>query len=133
MDTSQDCSVFPALSKIKYDGEAGEETMLLDTPSITRVGGAPGGRHYRVEGYDELFPSVTSVLDVINKPALVPWARNMALESVETALKKRSGTQEAITPEWLSQVISDARRRNTAGARVGRGATSVYQHPTHNP
>ncbi len=111
MDTSPECSVFPALSKIEYDGEAGEETMLLDTPSITRVDGAPGGRHYRVEGYDELFPSVTTVLGVINKPALVPWARNMALESVETALKKRSGTQEAITPEWISQVISEARRR----------------------
>ncbi|MCS5657630.1 MAG: hypothetical protein NZ762_04135 [Dehalococcoidia bacterium] len=111
MDTSPECSVYPALSKIEYDGEAGEETMLLDTPSITRVDGAPGGRHYRVEGYDELFPSVTNVLDVINKPALVPWARNMALESVETALKKRSGTREAITPEWISQVISEARRR----------------------
>ena len=46
--------------------------MMLDTPSITRVDEAPGGRHYRVEGYDELFPSVTTILDVINKPALVP-------------------------------------------------------------
>ena len=85
--------------------------MLLNTPTITRVDGAPGGRHYRVEGFDGLFPSVTTVLDVINKPALVPWARNTALESVETALMKRTGSQEAITPEWVSQVIAEARRR----------------------
>ena len=87
------------------------ENMLLNTPSITRVDGAPGGRHYRVEGFDGLFPSVTTVLYVINKPALVPWARNMALESVETALMKRTGAQEAITPEWVSKVIAEARRR----------------------
>ena len=63
--------------------EAMGGNMLLNTPSITRVDGAPGGRHYRVEGFDGLFPSVTTVLDVINKPALVPWARNMAPAPVD--------------------------------------------------
>jgi hypothetical protein len=32
----------------------------------------PSGRFYEVDG--ELFPSVTHILTVVNKPALVPWA-----------------------------------------------------------
>ena len=72
----------PGLADLLNSNEVMGNNMLLNTPAITRVDGAPGGRHYRVEGFDGLFPSVTTVLDVINKPALVPWARNMALESV---------------------------------------------------
>ena len=78
--------------------------------TVTRIDDMPGGRHYRVEGFDELFPSVTNVLGVINKPALVPWARNAALESVQTALLARTGTTESITTEWVTDVIDQARQ-----------------------
>ena len=77
---------------------------------VTRIDGMPGGRHYKVEGFDELFPSVTNVLGVINKPALAPWARNAALESVQTALLARAGMTESITTEWVAEVIDQARQ-----------------------
>lgn len=43
---------------------------ILTTAKITRIDNARGGRHYQVEGFPEPFPSVTTVLGVINKPAL---------------------------------------------------------------
>ena len=63
----------------------------LTTPKITRIDGGKGGRHYRVEGYPEPFPSVTNVLGIIAKPALIPWARNTALEAVGATLTARVG------------------------------------------
>ena len=46
------------------------------------------GQHwYRVTGYDDLLPSVTTVLKVIDKSGpLVGWAKKTALESVRSAL-----------------------------------------------
>ena len=43
---------------------------MLTRTKITRIDNARGGRHYQVEGFPEPFPSVTTVLGVINKPAL---------------------------------------------------------------
>ena len=83
---------------------------MLTTPRITRVKGR-GPRHYQVEGYDEPFPSVTTVLSIISKPALIPWARNVALESVRGALMERAGGMEWITPEWVEGIITEGRHR----------------------
>ena len=46
------------------------------------------GQHwYKVRGYDDLFPSVTTVLKIIDKSGpLVGWAKKTALESVRNAL-----------------------------------------------
>lgn len=84
---------------------------MLGTRAITRVDGGPNGRHYRVEGFNELFPSVTTVLNIINKPALIPWAKNTALAAVQTALMARTELPEAITPDWVNGIIDEARRR----------------------
>jgi hypothetical protein len=83
---------------------------MLPSVAITRVS-RPNGRFYRVEGFDELFPSVTTVLRVIAKPALIPWARNVALEAVRGALLDRAGRTEWVTSEWVDQVITEARSR----------------------
>ncbi len=85
--------------------------MTLTTSRITRIDGRYG-RHYQVEGYDELFPSVTTVLGIIAKPALVPWARNMALEKVKETLYEHleSGLQ-AIDSLWVDAIIEQARHR----------------------
>ena len=42
--------------------------LMITTPKITRIDGGRRGRHYRVEGYPEPFPSVTNVLGIIAKP-----------------------------------------------------------------
>ena len=83
--------------------------MLTTTTKITRINGGRNGRHYRVEGFSEPFPSVTTVLGIINKPALVPWARNMALESVRETLYEH--LDEAVESEWVEGIIEQARRR----------------------
>ena len=56
-----------------------------------------GGRHYRVTGDyrvdpDERLPSVTQVLGVINKPALVGWASKVARETAKSTLINRIGS-----------------------------------------
>src|SRR5690348_18268905 len=38
------------------------------------------GRFYEVDG--EMFPSVTNILGIINKPALIPWAAKVERELV---------------------------------------------------
>ncbi len=83
---------------------------LQATPTITRTN-LPNGRHYRVEGFEEPFPSVTNVLGVIAKPALVAWARDTALEAVREALTDRTGMMVAVTPDWVSSLIEQARAR----------------------
>ena len=85
--------------------------MTLTAPRITRVDGR-SGRHYQVEGYDEPFPSVTTVLNIIAKPALIPWARNVALQDVRDTLYEHldSGGQ-AINELWVDSIIEQARQR----------------------
>ena len=83
---------------------------MLSTRKITRVN-LRSGRFYQVEGFDEIFPSVTTVLDVIAKPALIPWARDAALGSVREALTERIGGMAWLTPEWVDEVIEEGRRR----------------------
>jgi len=83
--------------------------MLTTTTRITRIDGGRNGRHYQVEGFSEPFPSVTTVLGIINKPALVPWARNMALESVKETLYDH--LEESVESQWVEDIIEQARRR----------------------
>ena len=86
-------------------------TTTITTPGIAPIDG-PGGRHYQVEGYDEPFPSVTTVLNVIAKPALVPWARNVALEKVrETLYEHLASGNQVIDPLWVDAIIEQARHR----------------------
>ena len=51
---------------------------------------------------------MTTVLGVISKPALVPWARNIALASVRGELMERVGRAEWITQEWVEGLINCA-------------------------
>lgn len=80
-------------------------------PNIQRIDDRWGGRYYKVEGSEAKLPSVTTVLNVISKPALVPWAKNMALESVRAALMN----YRAIMPteddyeNWVDTVMSEAK------------------------
>lgn len=64
---------------------------------------------YRVgeEPDQQIFPGVTGYLQVINKPALVPWAKREALELVREELKRSLSDPSApvFSEEWIDQVI----------------------------
>lgn len=57
------------------------------------------------------FPGVTGYLGVINKPALVPWAKREALLSVERALLKRLGEERNINGYWIEEILKEARQK----------------------
>jgi hypothetical protein len=54
---------------------------------------------------------VTTILGVIAKPALIPWARNMALDSVRAALAPRIGKRPLLTQAWVDEVLAEAKAR----------------------
>lgn len=60
-----------------------------------------------------LFPGVTGYLGVINKPALIPWARNEALACVERALLLRLENEYGIelNGEIIREIIAEAKKR----------------------
>ena len=51
--------------------------MLLNTPAITRVDGAPGGRHYRGGNIDQNFDSYTVEYTFADEAKLYLHGRNM--------------------------------------------------------
>lgn len=60
-------------------------------------------------------PGVTGMLSIINKPALINWAKKEALSLVENALIKRlNGKPSArvvLNKRWVNEVLSDAKKR----------------------
>lgn len=66
------------------------------------------GRYYEVEG--QMYPSVTTVLSVINKPALVPWAAKMeriaALEAAADLYEDVHGTPRMSRAAFISSLES---------------------------
>ena len=69
------------------------------------------GRHYRVPGFERAFPSVTTVLGVIDKPALVPWSTKVTLQAVEQELLAQPHPSPP-PQEWLGGVLERARSRH---------------------
>ncbi len=64
--------------------------MILPAPFYKVELIAENGKHsYRTvfaEGGEAIYPGVTGVLNVISKPALVPWAKRVAIESLSNEL-----------------------------------------------
>ena len=71
-------------------------------------------RYYEVEGDPRVdglkLPSVTAILGVIGKPALIPWARNMALEKARATLLDNLGIA-LDSEEQIDELIEKARKR----------------------
>ncbi|MCG3204827.1 MAG: hypothetical protein KCHDKBKB_01544 [Elusimicrobia bacterium] len=77
-----------------------------------------GKQHlYDVSSHDVAvrYPSVTGFLSVINKPALVPWAKKEALASVESALIKRLDGKDIakiiLNKPWIETILKEAKKR----------------------
>lgn len=88
------------------------------------------GRFYTVEGQSEPFPSVTTVLDVINKPKLHLWTKTRMLSFIRTRLnflrqESTTGTVE-LTEEWVEQTVKEAAERPDVEASIAAqfGTTS---------
>jgi len=79
------------------------------------------GRHYRHPITDELVPSVTNVLSVINKPALVGWA---AKQVAIMAADMRANLAELEHDEVVDLLKGAASRKSN---RAGSRGTDVHQ------
>lgn len=66
-------------------------------------------RFYIVEGITRPMPSVTTILDVINKPALIGWANKMGRKAVWEALQPKVG--EVLTEDALNQALEAAKAK----------------------
>jgi genome maintenance exonuclease 1 len=72
-----------------------------------------GLRFYQIDG--TLYPSVTSILQVVAKPGLVAWARRTALEAVQALLAEGLPLEEALAlaAQEPERVRDSAGRRGT--------------------
>ncbi|ELR14010.1 uncharacterized protein ACA1_366220 [Acanthamoeba castellanii str. Neff] len=94
-------------------------------PTIRRatVHAKEEGRFYTVAGHSELFPSVTTILGVINKPQLHLWTKSRILSFVRKRLnflREESTTtgRISITEEWVEETIKEAEEQPNVEADV---------------
>jgi Asp-tRNA(Asn)/Glu-tRNA(Gln) amidotransferase A subunit family amidase len=71
-------------------------------------------RYYRFVGQSTLLPTVTTILNVIHKPALIGWSINVTSQRAEEELLARVG--EVITPELAAEVAARSRSRPRSDA-----------------
>jgi hypothetical protein len=71
------------------------------------------GRFYQIEGQE--LPSVTTVLDVIAKPALGPWYAKEERRYFEAAMLEVLSRPGARDPEYVLNAVAMAQRRQGRG------------------
>ena len=117
-----------------------------------------GTRLYSVEGYDDDFPSVTTVLQVLDKPWLAPWKTNVMMDKLRSEFNDRYSrlVRLGVSPwpsnlgragdtalPWFDSMIDKARARpdevRDAAAEFGTLAHTAiellcrYNHRTDSP
>ncbi len=108
-------------------------------PTIRRATGpaAKEGRFYTVAGHCELFPSVTTILGVIDKPNLHRWTKLRILNCVRKRLdflREESITtgRIEITEEWVEETIKEAEVQPTVeadeAAQFGTASHSIIEN-----
>ncbi|HSF03109.1 MAG TPA: hypothetical protein VLA62_08865 [Solirubrobacterales bacterium] len=80
-------------------------------------------RFYRIQG--KSFPSVTTVLDIIAKPALGPWYAREERRAFETAMLEVAARYRVITGEQLLEAVIQAVDGAKAADRVKREAAAI--------
>ena len=91
--------------------------LLLGGKAVKLVLGPQGGHWYRVGNSPALYPSVTTITGaVLNKPALIPWAKKVALENVRRVLTEFGSSTIPINFDtmrleeaWIDEVISKSK------------------------
>lgn len=84
------------------------------------------GRHlYTVNGSDTSFPGVTTILSVVGKDALVPWAAKESVDYVFNRLAKVKGYK--LTERFMERLQSRAKKQpRFAKERAGRNGTQAH-------
>lgn len=90
------------------------------------------GRYYEiqlVDGSTAVYPSVTTVLNLIAKPALVPWACNL----FEGYLRRHLPTGQVLTAEELDWLLEEGKRQhrdalNAAGTFGSQVHAAIEEH-----
>jgi predicted RecB family endonuclease len=81
-----------------------------------------GERFYEVNG--KLYPSVTTILSVVAKPALVKWAKRTAIDFVRSAIGDAPFVTREDLEEILDRALEEPERIKSAAA--GRG-TALHE------
>src|SRR5437773_11628466 len=79
-------------------------------------------RFYTIDGRQ--LPSVTTVLDVIAKPALGPWYAKQERRYFETAMLEVLSKPGARDPEYVLSAVVDAVGGRSEERRVGQGGAT---------
>src|SRR5436305_673023 len=80
-------------------------------------------RFYHIGG--RRLPSVTTVIGVINKPALLPWAAKMERRALEAAMLMVATKYPLIPAEVLLERVSDAVRGAKAAEQEKQQAATI--------
>jgi len=108
--------------------------MHLPEPAYTVTD--PDGKHkYQIElpsgGTIRELESVTGVLNVINKPALINWATKTACDLIQGRLSCVVGQRIELTEEWINGVVAEGRKRPKAikdeAANLGTMAHEAFE------
>lgn len=94
-------------------------SALLPLQPIYQVNLVVEGREHlydvTIDNQTTRYPGVTGFLSIINKPALVPWAKKEALSLVEGALVKRldgkNSARIVLNKAWIDNLLYDAKKR----------------------
>mmetsp|Transcript_10376 Transcript_10376/g.31947 ORF Transcript_10376/g.31947 Transcript_10376/m.31947 type:complete len:289 (+) Transcript_10376:92-958(+) len=70
------------------------------------------GRYYQVDGFDNLFPSVTTILGVVNKPGLAMWQKRLMVDQLRKDLSVELPSTS--TDEWVNTILSQASEKADA-------------------
>lgn len=96
---------------------------MSDPPLAEQVKGI--GRMYRYPPTDELVPSITSIIDVLDKPALIGWA---ARETAKAAWEQRAALVNMDDEEAAVDMLKNARFRSRGRkANVGSAIHEVCE------
>jgi genome maintenance exonuclease 1 len=81
-------------------------------------------RFYKIHGYE--WPSVTTVLQVVNKPALGPWYAKQERQAFETAMVNLAAdTTRILTPDALLDAVIEAVKGVKAADKARQAAADI--------
>jgi len=71
-----------------------------------------GKRFYSIPGVREYYPSVTTVLGMINKPALGAWQQRVLIDSLRSSWEKKPSFSSAAEEKtWLNNSLAEANKK----------------------